>query len=86
MTGAKSAEDASGSEIEQVAIPGIERNHVVIGHDILEEKAPLRRARGGDPRGSHRRDLFCVLCPSAVPTPSVVSRQKPEKLEAAVKG
>ncbi|MBI2364751.1 MAG: FAD-dependent oxidoreductase [Deltaproteobacteria bacterium] len=31
---------ASGSEIEHVSIPGIERNQVVIAHDILEEGSP----------------------------------------------
>lgn len=31
---------ASGSQIEHVSIPGIERNHVVIAHDILEEGSP----------------------------------------------
>jgi 2,4-dienoyl-CoA reductase (NADPH2) len=31
---------ASGSQIEHVSIPGIERTHVVIAHDILEEGSP----------------------------------------------
>lgn len=31
---------ATGSEIEHFPIPGIQRNHVVIAHDILEEGAP----------------------------------------------
>ena len=31
---------ATGSEIDTVPIPGIERNHVVIAHDILEEGSP----------------------------------------------
>jgi 2,4-dienoyl-CoA reductase (NADPH2) len=31
---------ATGSEIEQFPIPGVDRNHVVIAHDILEEGSP----------------------------------------------
>jgi len=31
---------ATGSEIDTVPIPGVERNHVVIAHDILEEGSP----------------------------------------------
>ena len=31
---------ATGSEIEHVPIPGIDRNHVVIAHDVLEEGSP----------------------------------------------
>ncbi len=31
---------ATGSEIDSVAIPGMELNHVVIAHDILEEGSP----------------------------------------------
>ncbi len=31
---------ATGSEIEHFPIPGVDRNHVVIAHDILEEGSP----------------------------------------------
>ncbi len=31
---------STGSEIEHLSIPGINRNHVVIAHDILEEGSP----------------------------------------------
>ncbi len=45
---------AAGSQIDTPSIPGMDRNHVVVAHDILEEGAPAWGTRRRDRRRADR--------------------------------